>query len=312
MSKLTIHVDASALKESSCMLRFYRTVVEGWREPLQNNDVEFGSALHLFVATMKRTGGNYAAAVKAAQERYRVPMNMKPRKAYMTEQFLIKTCLDFWQRWIDKDQFETIKADNGEPLVELKFSWPYYEDDNLAIMIAGTIDDVSKHKQGIHALRDYKTTSMYDSTEYLSAYKLNPQLMLYTWICRQYAKKYPDSMFAKIAHLGFGCFIDGIFLRGKDKEPEFVRSEIFQFKDWEMDEFESELANKVANLRNMIMLGRLNPQYKFPRDGILTNSCSTNYGPCKFAKVCSMPDNEAAQIILERDYIKKPYDPATF
>ena len=311
MNKLLVKVDASALKDSSCMLRFYRTVVEGWREKLNSNDMEYGSAVHQFIATMKRTDGNFAIAVQETQKRWRVPMFVKPKKQYMTENHLLRTCMDFWQTWQAKDQFQTLVS-NGQVLVEQHFDWPYYEDEEMAIMISGTADDICKHQQGTHAIRDYKTTSSFDSVQYLEGYQLSCQLRVYRLVVRWYAKKYPDSVWAEMDKKGVCCFIDGIFIRGKDAPVEFERSYMFQFKDWELEEFEELLHEKVMALRDMIHTKLMFPKHTFARDGIITDSCSTKYGPCKFAKVCGMPDAESAQMFLTNNFIQKPYDPVKF
>lgn len=304
--KQIIRVDASALRESACMLRFYRTVVQGYRVPINSNDMEFGSAFHVFVAEMKRTKGNIGLAIQATQKRWRVPMEVKYKKKYMDETFLLTTCMNFWEQFGSKDEFVTLEHD-GKPMVEVKFSWPYYVDDTLEILICGTADDICKHKRGTYAIRDYKTTSSWDQQEYLYGYKLSPQLLTYRLILRYYAKRYPDSIWNVIERSGCCVFIDGIFINGKDKPVEFIRSEVEAIAEDKLAEYEKLLARKVAELVDVVKSNVIPV-----REGLLNGACHTVYGHCKFFDACAAPDNIAAEHVLRRNFIQKTYDPLTF
>ena len=152
MSKILLRVDASAVKESSCSRRFFWNVVSGYREKLNTNDVEFGSAFHEFIKVMKLNGGNYAEAIMAAVERFNVPMEIKKDKQYLTAQYLQRLCIRYWDEYVKQDSFETLTGSDGKALVEEKFSFPYYADDQVEVALCGTIDDLCKHKHGTVAL----------------------------------------------------------------------------------------------------------------------------------------------------------------
>jgi hypothetical protein len=304
--KLIIRVDASSLKESSCSRRFYLNVIEGYRTRVNSNDIEFGSAVHEFIKIMRTSGGNYALAIKAAQERYAVPMEFKDRKQYMTPTYLTRVCMDFWQNWVEKDDFETIIKD-GEPLVELKFSYPYYADDQVEVLLCGTIDDICKHKHGTYALRDYKTTSVYDKTGYLAGYALSPQLMFYKMIIDYYGRSYPDSLFGELSQKNIACFIDGIFLAGAAKPADFARSEIFVFKPEQMTEFE-----KLVNTAVMKLVADVKANLLPTREGMLNGACQTVYGKCKYFTACLQGDETGMQHMLNRHFIKAEYNPLKF
>ena len=307
-NKLILQLNASALRESSCMLRLYRTVVEGYSAPHATNDVEYGSAFHLFVSTMKQTKGNLGLSLCAAQKRFSVPMIVKPQKKYMDLVHLLKTCQDFWANFGAKDDFITMDDVEGKPMTEVKFSWPYYCDDQVEVNIVGTVDDLCRHRRsGAYAIRDYKTTSSYDAIEYLRGYKLSPQLLTYRLIIRYYAKKYPESVFAEMERNGCLVFIDGVFIHGKDKPIEVIRSECEPIAEDKLVEYEKLLAKKVAELVAVVKDPSL-----LSRDGLLNGSCHTIYGHCKFFDACSAPDSIARDHVLRKNFVKKPYDPLNF
>ena len=305
-NKIVLRLDASALSKSSCMLRLYRTVVEGYRAQFNTNDMEYGSAFHLFISTMKQTRGNLGLALGAARKRFvEAKMIVKPQKKYMDDVHLLKSCQEFWEYFGSKDDFITLDDAEGNPMTEVKFSWPYYCDDEVEVNIVGTVDDLCRHRRsGAYAIRDYKTTSSYDAIEYLRGYKLSPQLLTYRLIIRYYAKKYPESVFAEMERNGCLVFIDGVFIRGKDKPIEVIRSECEPIAEDKLVEYEKLLAKKVAELVAVVKDPSL-----LSRDGLLNGSCHTIYGHCKFFDACSAPDSIARDHVLRKNFVKKPYDP---
>jgi hypothetical protein len=308
MSKIILNVDASALKESGCVRRFYWSVVKGYRAPLQTNDVEFGSAFHEFVKVMRFNPGRYDLAVAAATKRYSVPMDIKPEKSYMTVNYLLNVCLLWYENYDKQDSFVTVvEPVSKRPMVEAKFSVPYLITPELEVNLCGTIDDVCKHKHGTYALRDYKTTSVWKKEQYLSGYALSPQLMFYRMILKKYADLYPDSIFAEINKVGLCCFIDGVFLAGAKAPPTFARSEMFNFPAAQMEEFECLVSKKIDELVYYVLNNKV-PQ----RTGMLNGSCQTVYGDCKFFAPCRQIDDISTQHLLNRYFIQKPYNPLKF
>lgn len=307
MSKLILRIDASALKESSCLRRFYWNVVSGYRSRLNTNDIEFGSAFHEFVKVMKENPGRYDMATKAAVDRYSVPMTIKSRKEYMNVTYLTQVCMTFWQQWVEKDLFETVKDDSGKPIVEAKFSYPYYADNEVEVLLCGTIDDICKHKHGTYAIRDYKTTSSGKKDEYLAGYALSPQLMFYRMVIGYYAKTYPESLFGKLAQQNVSAFIDAIFLQGAAKPAEFKRSEVFTFKQAQLDEFELLVQSRILELVKWVKANVLPA-----REGMLNGACQTVYGPCKYFGACIQSDETATNHMLGRYFIQQEYNPLKF
>lgn len=306
MSKLILRIDASALKESSCLRRFYWNVVDGYRTSINTNDIEFGSAFHEFVKVLKENPDRYDLATQAAKERYSVPMETKGGKGYMTMTYLVETCMRFWQQWVEKDNYKTIVGPDGKPLVELKFSYPYYADDQVEVLLCGTIDDICE-RNGSYAIRDYKTTSVGKRDQYLAGYELSAQLLFYRLILSYYAKTYPESLFAKLHRENAACFIDAIFLQGASKPPEFARSPIFNFPQAQLDEFE-----QLVNKRILDLVTYVKAQQLPMREGMINGACQTVYGACKFFGACVQKDEIGRQHILNRYFIQREYNPLKF
>ena len=313
--KLTIRFNASAAKESACLLRTWRTVIEGYAESAPTNDVVFGSAVHEYIKHMRLTGGNCGVAMQKALAVFNKPKRTKEKKAYLNNSsYLMLCCQNLWEDYLQQDDFETLVSADGVPLVELKFSIPYYADDTVEVYLEGTIDDLCKHRAGCYAVRDYKTTSVWDKTGYLAGYALSPQLMFYRMAIEWYAKEYPGSIYEKFMSKGIpGAFVDGIFLAGADKPVTFARSEIFQFSEDKMAEFRNLLDKKIHDLLKCV-----NNKYKssdafsVPREGMLNGACQTVYGACKFFNVCNALDDIHAEHLLRNNFVQKPYNPLDY
>ncbi len=112
--KHIVVLDASAVRTSSCMLRIWHTVINGYRQKVMPNDVEYGSAFHLFVSEMKRNEGNMHLAMKEASSYWRnTPMFIKPKKTYLNETHLQMTCMQYWEYVGQNDPKDTLITENG-------------------------------------------------------------------------------------------------------------------------------------------------------------------------------------------------------
>lgn len=303
MSKPIIKLNASSLRESACWRRWWMTVMDGYRQELMPNDVEYGSAFHTFIATAKKTG-ELLLGQKAAKDYMKKPMIVKPKKKYMTTEHLLATCFEYWDKYGDgKDEHETI-THNGKLLVELEFSIPYYQDSHCEILLEGTIDDLCKTKRGGYAIRDYKTTTVSDTGDYLRGYELSTQLMFYRKAIMWYGATYPDSVFAQFAATNFALFIDGVFLRGEKGEREFIRSDMLFVEPEKADEFDRMLDRTCKHISELVQAGAL-PD----REGMINDACTTKYGRCKFFNYCSAKDSVIRAHVLKRDFIQRSYDP---
>lgn len=299
IDKKVLRIDASALKKSSCMLAFKRIVSDGYRSAAHFNDVLYGSSFHLFVAEMYRTRGDFSKAIAGAVQLYKKPTII--RKKHLTEQHLIKTCLDYWEHFRATDNFEVLEVD-GEPMVEVTFEINIYEDDEYIIHLVGTIDKIGQFVKGCYAIGDYKTTGSWSSDDYFKKYRISTQLITYFYALRKLAEFNPNSPLAKICNTKVGVFIDGIFVTAA--KTEFKRSEVM-FLDDKLDEYETLLQRKCIQL-----VAAINEEPI--REGIIQGSCVDMEYKCDFYNVCSAPDKIASSYMLKRDFIQKEYNPFKF
>lgn len=313
MSKKIIKIDASALKNSSCMLSFYRTVILGYREEVNSVSIEFGTAVHLFVKVMYETNGNFNEAIKAATGYFTTTKMIVPKmKQYLSVTHLTLTCIKFWE-WLSKEKsdFGVVMGSDGKPAVEITFSNKIYEDEWVIVYLEGTIDKVGKFIKGCWAFGDNKTTASRDQEDYMKGYELSTQLMFYYLNLFLYASRNPDSMIAEMCKGKVGCFIDGVFLNGKDS-IEFGRSRIFFFEQWQIDRYRVMLMEKIMKLVHYVTTNTS----PLP-EGILTDTCSkpengTTAWRCRYWNICAAPDEIAAQHLVRKLFIVKPYEPLLF
>lgn len=313
MSKQTIFVDASALQLSGCMRRLVNTVVLGYKPKLNSIQMEWGTAFHKFRAHIRNHGiEKLQEAIFLAQDHltnaqyYPAPKY----KQYLEDtNYLVKACCDYALQF-QKDNLTPVRDKDNSALIELKFAFPYYIDDQIELLLAGTVDEIAKFENGIHVILDCKTTGMYDVDDYLANYVLNGQLLFYLYAVKQYAQNFPDSVLNLVSEHELGLCVEGIFHKSKT-ETIFKRSTSWLVKDETLAEYSSLLETKLQRLIQAIK------QYiwkgEIPlREGIINNACETKYRKCDFFSACAMPDKESYQAVIDYNFITKQYNPLEF
>jgi len=318
ITKKIVRIDASSIKDSSCFRRFYLTTVEGYCNRGINNDIHYGTSFHKCVEEAARNPNNKFIPIKAAMDTW----NEKESELIIkdTAKFLDLTHLTFaCQRFLDQydsiyEGLEIITKSDNSLMIEDKFSIPLYEDNNLLILLQGTIDSIVKIRGGCICIGDWKTTRSYNFDEYFSVYKLSPQLKTYLWALLWYKKNYPNSPISNLleGRGQIGCFIFGAFLSAKEI-VKFKRSEIFWYGEDSMLEFEHNLLNLVSKIKDTIR------QNILPiAEGSFNGSCVSYTGyKCKFFNACAAQTqlNSTPEIIkhvLSSSFIKREYRPLEF
>ncbi len=302
--------DASAFKESSCLKRMFNTVVEGYKTKTNSVAIEFGVAFHKFREMTRADPSKFGEALLAAKKYFEeTPMYVEKKKEYLTSNFLFQTCTSYYTKY-SNDRFKT-RVHKGHPLLELGFSFPYYIDDEIEILMAGTIDEIGSYSDdGLDCVMDAKSSGLWDVEDFFKGFKLSPQMIFYRWAIRQFAKAFPDSWVSSIDSNNVGCVIDGVFYAGKDAPVQLVRSNVMLFPEHLLTEFEQLLALKVKELIDHVKVWLHSGKKIVPmKYGMLNGACETVYGKCKFFNACSAPDLETEQMLLENNYIKKFYNP---
>jgi hypothetical protein len=307
-TKQIVRIDASSLSKSGCTLRWYYDVVKGYSAPgAMDVSLHYGICFHYFVHLLKTLtcDNKDVEALRLTRERWRKsPVSYAREKKWMDESHLMLTCITYADR---QQEWETVCDKQGKRMAELKFSIPLVQNEKVEILLCGTIDDLCKRQNGCYAIRDYKTTGHRISpannvAHYFSRYALSCQLLTYCFAVEWYAKTYSDSVFADFLRVGYGCFIEGVFLSSSSKTV-FETSDVYFFSEELKNEYRQLLYHKAAQLASYI------EQDITPiREGVLTGECIY----CKYKVPCGAKDENTRKFLLSNNFNIKQYDPLNF
>lgn len=302
--KTIVRLSSTALSSANCILKFHRTVIDGYRG-LPNYKAVYGVAVHKFIDTMFKTG-NQIEAVMAAKKAFKVPKTDDGKAAHMLdERHMLAVCYFVWSTHIEEDKaFEILMLD-GKPATEITFSIKQYEDENCIVLLEGTIDSIGQFVGGCFAIRDFKTTSYWQADKYLQAYELSKQLRFYRLVCKLMSEIEPTSILGKIGAQRMGTFIDAIFVKPNCNDSYIRRSPVYQYKDDEIEKFRVTVDDYILRIASAIRTGYL------PKEGITNGTCDTKYGFCPFWNVCGV-DDKVGEFLLGRDFKKVPFTPLDY
>lgn len=321
--KKIICIDASSLKKSACGLRMFLTVVEGWSSREESNDLLTGTCFHKAVELFAKDDNAFAAQEEALKHWDENIENceIKYTAKYLNRDYLAATLMQYFLHAKTNDIFtrcQYVKV-GGQTLAEMKFSIPMYADEDVEVLLQGTIDGIFQIKGGCPCIGDWKTTRARDPEEYFSGYTMSTQLRVYLWAVQWLTKHYPDSAVAQVFKTApkIGAFIYGAFLT-KDS-VEFKQSQIYQYGKQDMERFEKLLKFEVSKLvvayKNFVATG-IRP---LP-DGLINNACQEVFGSyCSYFGACSscvdvQTTDEVAlfEAKLKNNFVKKDYRPLSF
>lgn len=316
-NKIQLRFDASSLTKSSCLLRWKRIVIDGITEREKYNDTFYGSAFHKFVASMYETNGDFSVSIKAAVEVFNRHNTVRKGKYHLDQVHLQKTCIDYWQHFQSKDDFEIFSI-NGKPAVEVDFHILYYEDDQYQVYLDGTIDKLGKFKNGMPAFGDYKTHSLFSAVTkagntryvdeniktFMKQFELSVQLNFYYFILKWESLNHPTSALGSIFNGKFGAFIDGVFLSTKDP-TKFIRSDV-------ITNFNYEEFKYLVDLRVKQLIQLTTAVEYTTRDGLINGACVDGKYTCPFHGVCNCTDEVARKMMLQNNFITKPFNPLEY
>lgn len=303
--KITIRISNTGLSHSGCILDFHRTVVEGYKSP-NNPAAIYGIALHKFVDTMFKTSGHWAQSFMAMKNAFNVEKEQpEKRKLYlMDEKHLMHSATLLWDYVEADSNYELLELD-GKPCSEQNFSIKYYEDDHIIVLLEGTLDNIGQIVNGCYAVRDWKTTSSWDVQKYLKSYELSRQLKFYRLALKLIAQREPESVLGKIGATRVGTFVTAIFLKTNSSDIEVKSTEVFQYSEKDMNDFQMMLDDYIKKVSFHISTGYL------PKEGIITGACQRPWGFCNFWNVCKCPE-DIGEILLKRDFKKVPFTPLNY
>ena len=336
--KRIIYIDASSLVDSQCLLRFYRTVVEGWRSPKTDISMFYGTCFHKCAEEFQKFKLQFdreeaeMRAIHSAQKHWRAGIDncvYGKTNSWMTLDHLTSLLVRYlehevkdnapvlveecWENHTEGVDCPVCHGHGKGPVVELKFAEPIYEDEDYIFILSGTIDKlVTVGSQQFYCIGDYKTTSSYNVEDYFAPYSLSLQLRVYRLAIHLLGKRYPGSIFEDIDRAGCGMFIDGVFLNKEVDKVSFQRSKILQVDQSDLYSVNNLIIRKCEDLILVMQESSMSctPMIK---DGILTGACKGNYGKlCKYFGACNTPDDISAQMVLEQHFQRKEYNPLKF
>jgi len=310
MPKRTFFLDATSLRTTPCSRKYHYTAMRGFRHPERKLAIEYGVAFHKFLASWRASGYTSAElGLREAAEHYAAPDLLVQQQAdYRTLDHLFATIKQYVEFYTSNDSFIPFRNDQGHALVEQRFTWPAYEDSELRILCCGTIDAIGTYC-GSLCISDCKTTSMWDTKEYLAGFRLSQQMMFYRHSLNVLAGRYPTNL-GGLKNLP--CFIDGVFLkkpaktdRGNKESCKLERSDLIDFEPDVMEEFEHGLGKFIQDLAVQIKNNDFKP------DGLINGACEGKYGKCEFFEVCSASKGNR-EYMLENMFKVVEYNPLTF
>ena len=290
--KYIVKIDASLIKESACERRLWYMLFRGLRKRNSNHKMEYGTAVHKALESYYGDGDK-DKAINAAIDHYADVL--VPDKDFRDLAHLV----NLLNQYFKLDTGLEVKRD-PEPLLEMRFAYPYRQTEKLDILFCGTIDFVGTYF-GRPVIVDHKSTAAYNTSAYFASYKVSPQLMFYNLI---WNTMFPDDY--------IGCMINGIFL-GRSNKNKFERSEIFEFSKDRLTKFQAYVDDLVDRL-----VAKFDEHSddldKEPENIFLSNfaSCETRFGLCSFSPLCTANNKDDRQSIIEMDYVRKVYDPLQF
>src|ERR1017187_3873295 len=82
---LEVNISGTSLGTSSCILNFHRTVVDGYKEPIQDAKLIYGVAVHKYIDIMFKSGGHIPSARAEAIRVFDIPKNDSNKQPHLSD-----------------------------------------------------------------------------------------------------------------------------------------------------------------------------------------------------------------------------------
>lgn len=283
---------------NACPRKAYYYFLRNLRSDNESDATLFGSAIHkglevwyslpsemrILPDSAKKTAELYAAGHKLeelqegtleALRQFAIkasPLNSLTDKDKRTPANGIKILQAYFKRY-QNDVYSVMHDDKG-PMIERRFEFKLWENDNHVINYFGTIDAVLLDQQ-INKLVvcDHKTTSMLGN-QFFDRFKPNHQYSGYVMGAKQVLDIDTDSFMINA-------------IRVSATNPEFAR-QMTTRNDEDFAEMRINVIHAITNWCNF------NLHNEFP---MTAPTPCTNYGKCQYHDLCSVPKNMREQII---------------
>lgn len=294
---LQIAVDSTSLEAFKRCPRYYQySVIEGWEPKTLSHHLTFGLLYHGALERYdhkKSEGLEHEAAVEFAVEwLLQNTWNKELNRPWVSEDSnknrytLLRTAVDYMDKFGEHDVLETVQLENGKPAVELSFSFYSGYTSKLtgeAMLFCGHLDRLAL-MNGAAYISDRKTTAHTISAQWFQQFTPHNQFSLYM-LAGQVVYKQPVK----------GLIVDGaqIAVGFSRFERALVTRDDAQLREWHADTLlQFELMERYAELGYW-------PQ---------NDSACGSYGGCKFRSVCGKTPGAREQW-LKAENNKRIWDP---
>lgn len=294
---LQLAVDSTSLGEAkTCDRKYYYSIIMGYQPKMRSFHLTFGLLYHGALERYdhkKFEGLSHDDAVDFSidwvlKQTWNTELNRPwvSGDSNKNRYTLIRTVIDYLDKFGENDVLETIRLADGKPAVELSFSFYAGVTSKVTgepFTLCGHLDRLAL-MNGAAYISDRKTTSHTISTQWFAQFTPHNQFSLYT-LAGQVMYKQPVKGLvvdgAQIA-VGFSRFERGLVTRDAE-----------QLKEWHRD--------TVLTLERMEH-NALNNYW--PQNDA---SCG-NYGGCPFRTVCSKTPG-SRQLWLDAEFTQRTWDP---
>jgi len=280
-----LYLNASSLKVTACK-RHYAMMVNGYKgEEGDTEQRDIGSAMHKFAEEFTKTGDHAASVLAAIKAWPNVARTTIIAAAARRQDIVVPP---------------PIRLD-GEPLVEIKFSVPWFLvsiDGKAAcqIILCGTMDHLG-YDNAVRLI-DYKSTA-YAVVKYaLDKYKHETQFMFYMWVLRKFGHRLlPLHLHNDIVE---GRFTSQVcIIQTSAKEPRWSLGPKMTMTQHQYDVYENALKELLEDLVQAFL-----GTFLAEPDGMLRNACQY----CGYKAYCHAKSDAEASTALA-SYPIEPYNP---
>lgn len=286
--KTDIFLNSTAQARLKCDRLYQVSCAWGYEGHIGSGFAEFGSEFHSYAEYSAKAGAD-ADFIKYFTEIN--PGLSKP---------LQKLCI-YYQQMEPFKGSEIVSDSSGTPGVEYKFTFPYMENEEYRIILAGTIDRID-YEEGALRIVDHKTARNTKTKDVLREYEMHLQLPFYMWVLKNYLSHlFPDDVRAKLESNDFIGRYHGVFL---SFDPvQFHLGNIIRLTP----DMEEAVKNLVAmSAARMVAIHKLGDNLALPT-GMVHETCKN----CHLNNLCVTRNNADIYKYLASQ-TSKPYDPRTW
>lgn len=314
-----LRLDASLLSESSCSRRIYHLLLEGLKPREDTWKMDFGTAVHKFLASWYG-GKSQQYALDAALNYYReIPV---PETDWRDLTALEKVCEGYVRAWPESDDpIQCIITDKHDEAVlcglpplsdyalEKHFEIEWLSNDTLVVILCGTMDfrGVIRRPDGSEekVIVDHKTHSIKAD---MTLSKIPPHIddFLFTGVRSLQGGVYRLAA-KKLWGEDYSFMINGVFMMRNGKHR-YERSSLFN--DYSLEDIEADLNDIINDLVSRFerKLKGESEKTAFPMRRM---AC---YKPfrCKFLPICDAPSADQVEFIKRECFTAELRDPRQF